>query len=103
MFMGDGFEGFQIMDFLIIALIAFPGLVTSGLDKAVKVDLDTIQIDVQSGDDGGWGQQKDTWGGGSPETEGEPAVDSKRPGDSETPADTGGEASTGFGNTQRGW
>ena len=88
---------------MVIALIAFPGLVTSGLDKGVKVDLDTIQIDVQSGDDGGWGQQKDTWGGGSPDAEGEPAVDGKRPGGGETPADTGGEASTGFGNTQRGW
>ncbi|EPZ13718.1 C4-dicarboxylate ABC transporter [Thauera terpenica 58Eu] len=88
---------------MVAALIAFPGLVTSGLDKAVKVDLDTIEINVQSGDDGGWGQQEDAWGGGSPRPEGDPALDSKRPQDGETPPDSGDGGSTGFGNTQRGW
>ena len=37
------------------ALLAFPELVTFSIDKKVEVDLDTIHIEVQSGD-GGWGE-----------------------------------------------
>ncbi|MCB1965763.1 MAG: TRAP transporter large permease subunit, partial [Candidatus Accumulibacter sp.] len=34
-------------------LIAFPQLVTFGLDKKVKVDLDKVQIDIPTSDYGG--------------------------------------------------
>ncbi|WP_341650054.1 TRAP transporter large permease [Thauera humireducens] len=57
---------FVIMQILMVAaLMMFPGLVTFSLDKKVEVDLDTIEINVQGGSEGGgWGQQSDTWGGG---------------------------------------
>ena len=45
---------------MVVAIIAFPGIVTMGLDKAEKVDLDSIHIEVESG--GGWGQQDSGWG-----------------------------------------
>ena len=89
---------------MVVALIAFPGLVTSGLDKAIKVDLDTIHIDVQSGNDGGgWGQQEDAWGGGSPQAEGKPASGGEPTDDSKPAVEPGGEGSADSGNTQRGW
>ena len=49
---------------MVVALIAFPGLVTFTLDKKMEVDLDTIEIKVEGGgsDGGGWGaQQSDSW------------------------------------------
>jgi len=49
---------------MVVALVVFPGLVTDVLRKGVKVDLDTIKIEVQSGgsdwgqqEGGGWGQE----------------------------------------------
>ena len=46
---------FVVMQILMVsALLAFPELVTFSIDKKVEVDLDTIRIEVQSGD-GGWG------------------------------------------------
>ncbi|ENO85282.1 TRAP transporter large permease [Thauera linaloolentis] len=46
---------FVVLQLIVLGLlIAFPGIVTSSLDKAVDVDLDTIQIQIPGGD-GGWG------------------------------------------------
>lgn len=107
---------------MVVTLIAFPGIVTFGLDKGVQVDLDTIKIEVQSGG-GGWGQEDDSgWGrdadSGLPKDGGSgwgqvgdswsgqaPAADEAI--DSATPAGTdeaeGGAPGDGWGNTQRGW
>jgi len=91
---------------MVAALIAFPGLVTFGLDKAIEVDLDTIEINVQSGGDGGggWGQQSDTWSGGgaAPAEDGGGATE-PAPAEGEAPADGGTQSSDGFSTTQRGW
>ncbi|MFA7605473.1 MAG: TRAP transporter large permease subunit [Rhodocyclaceae bacterium] len=48
---------FVIIQVIVLGLlIAFPQLVTGGLDKAVEVNLDSIRIEVPGGnDDGGWG------------------------------------------------
>ncbi|AVR89278.1 TRAP transporter large permease [Thauera aromatica] len=44
---------------MVVMLIAFPQLVTSGLDEKVEVDLESIRIEIPTGD-GGWGnEQKD--------------------------------------------
>jgi TRAP-type mannitol/chloroaromatic compound transport system permease large subunit len=50
---------------MVVVLMAFPELVTFGLDKPIDVDLDQIRIEVQGGD--GWGQpgSGDDWGQGS--------------------------------------
>ena len=46
---------FVLLQILMVsALLAFPELVTFSIDKKVAVDLDTVRIEVQSGD-GGWG------------------------------------------------
>ncbi|MDD3674476.1 TRAP transporter large permease [Thauera propionica] len=91
---------------MVAALIAFPGLVTFGLDKKIEVDLDTIEINVQSGSEGGggWGQQSDTWGGGgaAPADDGG-AASEPAPTDGQAPADSGTQSSEGFGTNQRGW
>ncbi|AMO37224.1 TRAP transporter large permease [Thauera humireducens] len=91
---------------MVAALIAFPGLVTFGLDKKIEVDLDTIEINVQSGSEGGggWGQQSDTWGGGgaAPADDGG-AASEPAPADGQAPADSGTQSSEGFGTNQRGW
>jgi TRAP-type mannitol/chloroaromatic compound transport system permease large subunit len=81
---------------MVAALMIFPGLVTFGLDKKVDVDLDTIQINVQGGDGGGWGgQESDTWGGGAQDEGGDnaeaPAGDEEAGGDGD------------YGMPQRGW
>ena len=97
---------------MVVALIVFPGLVTFSLDKKVEVDLDTIEINVQGGaDGGGWGQQQsDSWGGGA--STDAPAAPSPADGAS-APADEGASAPAGdaapsgsgdgFGTQQRGW
>jgi len=86
---------------MVVALIAFPGLVTFTLDKKMEVDLDTIEIKVEGsggGDGGGWGaQQSDSWGGGAAPTE--PAPGGSAPAGESAPA--GG--NEGFGTQQRGW
>ena len=66
---------------MIVALIAFPQLVTYGLEKPVDVDLDQIRIEVQGGGDG-WGQpgSSDGWGRGPAADDAADAVDSNRPG-----------------------
>ncbi|NMF90157.1 TRAP transporter large permease [Aromatoleum petrolei] len=62
---GDIYRGsvaFVIIQIVMVGLIiAFPGLVTGGLDEKTKVDLDTIQIQQPTGGDGGWGES----GGGA--------------------------------------
>ena len=90
---------------MVVALIAFPGLVTFTLDKKMEVDLDTIEIKVDGGSDGGgWGaQQSDSWGGGASPAEppGSAAPeDSGTPPSGEPAAAAGNE---GYGTQQRGW
>ncbi len=68
---------------MVVMLIVFPGLVTFSLDKKLEVDLDTIEINVQGGDGGGWGQQGDSWGAESAPAE---------PAGGNGGADSGGEA-----------
>ena len=55
---------------MVATLVAFPGLVTDALNKGVKVDLDTIQIEVQSGG-GDWGQGGQNWGDEAPNEAGD--------------------------------
>ncbi len=54
---------------MVVALIAYPDLVTLGMDKKVEVDLDSIRIDVPHGDGSGWGDGSgnagDGWGSDS--------------------------------------
>ncbi|MCK2125118.1 TRAP transporter large permease subunit [Thauera aromatica] len=46
--------------FMVALVITFPQLVTGGLDEKAAVDLDTIQIELPTGD--GWGEEKgDGW------------------------------------------
>jgi len=54
---------------MVTALIAFPGLVTFGLEKKVEVDLESIRIDVP-GTAGGWGEDDGGWGAEPPAAEG---------------------------------
>ncbi|WP_341645663.1 TRAP transporter large permease [Thauera sp. SDU_THAU2] len=49
---------------MVVALILFPGLVTSVFDKAVAVDLDTIEINVNDGSGGSWGSDEDSGSSG---------------------------------------
>ncbi|HSO78577.1 MAG TPA: TRAP transporter large permease subunit, partial [Chromatiaceae bacterium] len=55
---------------MVATLVAFPGLVTDALNKGVKVDLDTIQLEVQSGG-GDWGQGGQNWGDEAPNAVGD--------------------------------
>jgi len=51
-----------IQVFMIGLVIAFPQLVTGGLDAKVDVDLDTIRIEAPPSDGGGWGDNSaDPW------------------------------------------
>jgi len=63
-------EGFKTIDiyrgsiafviiqlFMVGLIIAFPQLVTGGLDEKTKIDLDTIQIQQPAGGAGGWGEE----------------------------------------------
>ncbi|MCC4116496.1 TRAP transporter large permease subunit [Aromatoleum toluclasticum] len=63
---GDIYRGsvaFVIIQIFMVGLvIAFPELVTGGLDEKSKVDLDTIQIQQPTGGDSGWGE---SGGGGA--------------------------------------
>ncbi len=94
---------------MVVALIAFPGLVTFTLDKKLEVDLDTIEIKIEGsggGDGGGWGApQSDSWGGGAAPAE--PAQGGDAPAEGGSAAPTGEAAPTGgnegFGTQQRGW
>ena len=101
---------------MVVALIAFPGLVTFTLDKKLEVDLDTIEIKVEGsggGDGGGWGApQSDSWGGGAAPTEpapgsNAPAEGGGAPAESDSAAPAGEAApaggNEGFGTQQRGW
>ena len=80
---------------MVAALIAFPGLVTSGLDKSVQVDLDTIEIKVESGNASGWGQESEAWGSGGSAASGEESEGSTD--------EAGAESNSGNSGTQRGW
>jgi TRAP-type mannitol/chloroaromatic compound transport system permease large subunit len=91
---------FVILQLAMVAtLVAFPGLVTDALNKGVKVDLDTIQIEVQSGG-GDWGQSGQEWGNEAP----------KEVGDTGDTPPPGGAAKTeasppnpGWGSPPSGW
>ncbi len=58
---GDIYRGsvaFVLIQIVMVALvIAFPELVSGGLDKKTEVDLDTIQIQAPPGGAGGWGEE----------------------------------------------
>ncbi|NMG14776.1 TRAP transporter large permease [Aromatoleum bremense] len=58
---GDIYRGsiaFVIIQIFMVGLIiAFPELVTGGLDEKTKIDLDTIQIQQPAGGAGGWGEE----------------------------------------------
>ncbi len=84
---------------MVVTLIAFPGLVTDSLSKGVKVDLDSIHIEVQSGG-GDWGQGANSWGYEAPGDSGE-AGDNPSPGGmEETEAIP---SNPGWGNPRSGW
>ncbi|MCO5763121.1 MAG: TRAP transporter large permease subunit [Chromatiaceae bacterium] len=75
---------------MVATIIAFPGIVTMGLDKATEVDLDSIQIQIETG--GGWGRQDSGWGSSAPGEGDQPAAEDSgqsRDGDWGTPADGG--------------
>ncbi len=65
---------------MIVALIAFPELVTFSLEKPLDVDLDQIRIEVQGGSDG-WGQpgSGDDWGKDSGAADSGNTADPNRP------------------------
>jgi len=90
---------------MVVALIVFPGLVTFSLDKKVEVDLNTIEINVQSGGDGGgWSQESsDSWGGGNEPSSSNEAAPGSTPTDGAAPTDGNNSSSEGLGTTQRGW
>jgi len=83
---------------MVVILLAFPELVTHSLHKGVKVDLDSIQIGVQSGG-GDWGQDVN-WGYQAP---GETGM----AGDQPPPGDRDGTDAVppnpGWGNPRGGW
>ncbi|MDT3668743.1 MAG: TRAP transporter large permease subunit [Aromatoleum sp.] len=58
---GDIYRGsvaFVLIQIVMVALvIAFPELVSGGLDKKTEVDLDKIQIQAPPGGAGGWGEE----------------------------------------------
>ncbi len=45
---------------MVAAIIAFPGIVTMGLNKTEQVDLESVKIEIESG--GGWERQGSGWG-----------------------------------------
>jgi len=58
---GDIYRGaipFVVIQLIMVTLvIGFPGLVTGGLDRAKKIDLDTIKIEAPGGGYGGYGSE----------------------------------------------
>ncbi|MBP9604152.1 MAG: hypothetical protein KBE53_08730, partial [Chromatiaceae bacterium] len=84
---------------MVATLVAFPGLVTNALNKGVKVDLDTIHIEVQSGG-GDWGQGGNHWGNEAP-------IETGDTGDPPPPAGTeepgASPSNAGWGKPGSGW
>jgi TRAP-type mannitol/chloroaromatic compound transport system permease large subunit len=80
---------------MVAALIAFPGLVTFGLEEKVEVDLERIHIDVP-GTEGGWGEAGG-WGAQPPAGEG-----AAETAPTETEDEQQGTDAQGWGG-QRGW
>ena len=92
---------FVILQLAMVAtLVAFPGLVTDALNKGVKVDLDTIQIEVQSGG-GDWGQSGQGWGDEAPKEVGDDGDTPPPGGTAETEASPG--PNPGWGSPPSGW
>ncbi|APR06114.1 TRAP transporter large permease [Thauera chlorobenzoica] len=58
-----GSVAFVLIQIVMVALvIAFPQLVTGGLDEKAEIDLDTIRIEIPTDAGGGWGEEKkDGW------------------------------------------
>ena len=91
---------FVILQITMVAtLVAFPGLVTNALNKGVKVDLDTIQIEVQSGG-GDWGQSGQGWGDEAPKEVGDAGDTPPTDGTAETEASP---VNPGWGSPPSGW
>ena len=84
---------------MVVMLVVFPGLVTNALNKGVKVDLDTIQIEVQSGG-GDWGQGGNHWGNEPPNEVGDTGDQPPPEGTEETGASP---PNAGWGNPRSGW
>jgi TRAP-type mannitol/chloroaromatic compound transport system permease large subunit len=84
---------------MVATLVAFPGLVTNALHKGVQVDLDTVNIEVQSGG-GDWGQGGNNWGNEAP-SEGGDAGENPPRGDTEE--SRAAPPNTDWGNPRSGW
>jgi TRAP-type mannitol/chloroaromatic compound transport system permease large subunit len=88
---------------MVAALIAYPGLITNALNKGVKVDLDTIQIEVQSGG-GDWGQSGQEWGSEAPKEVGDAGDTPPPSGAAETEASPPNPGpNPGWGSPPSGW
>jgi TRAP-type mannitol/chloroaromatic compound transport system permease large subunit len=84
---------------MVATLVAFPGLVTNALHKGVQVDLDTVNIEVQSGG-GDWGQGGNNWGNEAPSEGGDAGENPPRGDTEESRADP---PNTDWGNPRSGW
>jgi TRAP-type mannitol/chloroaromatic compound transport system permease large subunit len=81
---GDIYRGaipFVVIQLIMVALvIGFPGLVTGGLDRAKKIDLNTIRIEAPGGGYGGYGSESGYGGASS-----EPQAPAAEPGSGSAP------------------
>ncbi len=84
---------------MVATLVAFPGLVTNALHKGVQVDLDTVNIEVQSGG-GDWGQGGNNWGNEAPSEGGDAGENPPRGDTEESRADP---PNPDWGNPRSGW
>jgi len=80
---GDIYRGaipFVVIQLIMVTLvIGFPGLVTGGLDRAKKIDLDTIKIEAPGGGYGGYGSESG-YGGHSNEPPAPEPAPAEQPG-----------------------
>ena len=82
---GDIYRGaipFVVIQLAMVALIiAFPGIVGGGLDRAKKIDFDSIKLEAPSGGYGGYGSERG-YGGYSSEPAPEPSEPAPEPAES---------------------
>ncbi len=91
---GDIYRGaipFVVIQLIMVAMvIGFPGLVTGGLDRAKKIDLDKIRIEAPSGGYGGYGSERG-YGGRSNEPQAPAPVPGTEPQQMPTPTPSSAE------------